>query len=69
MHWLRPDHLPETLRHLDPFLLNPHGEVDEMTLTDGTEVHLRLTCPMRCARPSIRATRSGCTGCDHVLRT
>ncbi|HZZ03341.1 hypothetical protein [Paraburkholderia sp.] len=40
MHWLDPDHLPETSGHLDRFLLNPHGDVDGMILTDGTEVHV-----------------------------
>ncbi len=39
MHWLDPDHLPETTGTLGRFLLNPHGETDGMILTDGTEVH------------------------------
>jgi hypothetical protein len=39
MHWLDPDHLPETTGTLGRFLLNPHGETDGMILSDGTEVH------------------------------
>lgn len=40
MHWIDPNHLPEKIGHLDRFLINSHGEVDGMILTDGTEVHV-----------------------------
>jgi hypothetical protein len=30
MHWLDPDHLPETTGTLGRFLLNPHGETGGM---------------------------------------
>jgi hypothetical protein len=39
MHWLDPDYLPETSGIFERFLLNPHGDVDGMILTDGTEIH------------------------------
>jgi len=40
MPWLDPAHVPETPGHLDRFLLNPHGDVEGMILTDGTKVHI-----------------------------
>jgi hypothetical protein len=39
MHWLEPDYLPTTRGTLDRFLLNPHGDIDGLLLTDGTEIH------------------------------
>lgn len=39
MHWLDPDYLPVTRGTLDRFLLNPHGDIDGLLLTDGTEIH------------------------------
>lgn len=39
MHWIDPDHLPETTGVVDCFLLNGEGEADGLVLKDGTEVH------------------------------
>ena len=39
MHWIDPDHLPETSGVVDCFLLNGEGEADGLVLTDGMEVH------------------------------
>jgi hypothetical protein len=39
MHWLDPDHLPHVTANVERFLLNPHGDVDGMILTNGIEVH------------------------------
>jgi hypothetical protein len=39
MHWLDPDHLPHVTAEVERFLLNPHGDVDGMILTNGIEVH------------------------------
>ena len=39
MHWVDPDHLPETSGLVDCFLVNGEGEADGLVLTDGTEVH------------------------------
>lgn len=39
MHWIDPDHLPETTGIVSHFLLNPHGESDGLILADGVEVH------------------------------
>lgn len=39
MHWIDPDHLPETSGLVDCFLVNGEGEADGLVLTDGTEVH------------------------------
>ncbi len=39
MHWLDPDHLPHVTAKVERFLLNPHGDVDGMILTNGIEVH------------------------------
>jgi hypothetical protein len=39
MHWIDPDHLPETGGTFERFLLNPHGDADGMIFADGTEVH------------------------------
>ncbi len=40
MHWIDPDHLPKSEGTVDRFLLNPHGEIDGLLLTDGMEVHV-----------------------------
>ncbi len=40
MHWIDPDHLPETTGTVDQFLVNKHGEADGFLLTDGGEVHV-----------------------------
>ena len=40
MHWIDPDHLPETAGTVDQFLVNKHGEADGFLLTDGGEVHV-----------------------------
>ena len=39
MHWIDPDHLPETTGVVGCFLLNGEGEADGLVLADGTEVH------------------------------
>jgi hypothetical protein len=39
MHWIDPDHLPETSGVVGCFLLNGEGEADGLVLTDGMEVH------------------------------
>jgi hypothetical protein len=39
MHWLDPEHLPHVTAKVERFLLNPHGDVDGMILTNGIEVH------------------------------
>ena len=40
MHWLDPDHLPKVVGAVDRFLINPHGQIDGLLLTDEMEVHL-----------------------------
>jgi hypothetical protein len=40
MHWIDPEHLPETAGTVDQFLVNKHGEADGFLLTDGVEVHV-----------------------------
>lgn len=40
MHWIDPDHLPETTGTVDQLLVNKHGEADGFLLTDGGEVHV-----------------------------
>jgi hypothetical protein len=39
MHWLDPDHLPESAGVAERFLLNPYGQADGMILTNGREGH------------------------------
>ena len=39
MHWLDPDHLPETQGIADRFLLDPHGKADGLLLKSGQQVH------------------------------
>jgi len=39
MHWLDPDHLPHVTANVERFLLDPHGDIDGMILTNGIEVH------------------------------
>jgi hypothetical protein len=39
MHWLDPEHLPNVTAEVERFLVNPHGDVDGMILTNGIEVH------------------------------
>ena len=39
MHWIDPDHLPETTGVVGCFLLNAEGEADGLVLTDNMEVH------------------------------
>jgi Major Facilitator Superfamily len=39
MHWLNPDQLPHVTSDVERFLLNPHGDADGLTLTNGIEVH------------------------------
>ena len=39
MHWLDPDYLPEISGTFERFLLNPHGDVDGMILSEGLEIH------------------------------
>jgi|NGEPerStandDraft_6_1074524.scaffolds.fasta_scaffold469577_2 hypothetical protein len=39
MHWIDPTQLPETEGTVDRLLLNPHGKVDGLLLTDGTEAN------------------------------
>jgi len=48
MQWIDPNGLPETTGILERFLPNPHGEVDGLLLTDGTEVHVppHLSAPL-----------------------
>ncbi len=40
MHWLNPDHLPKVVGTVDRFLINLHGQIDGILLTDEMEVHL-----------------------------
>jgi hypothetical protein len=39
MHWLDPDHLPHVTANVERFLINLHGDVVGMILTNGIEVH------------------------------
>jgi len=39
MHWLNPDHLPHVTSNVERFLINFHGDIDGMILTNGLEVH------------------------------
>lgn len=40
MHWIDPDHLPETRGIVRSLVLNPHGLLDGLLLDDGTEIHV-----------------------------
>ncbi len=40
MHWIDPNHLPRTEGTVKRFLVNPHGEIDGLLLSDGLEVHV-----------------------------
>jgi len=40
MHWIDPDHLPETRGIVRSLVLNPHGLLDGLLLEDGTEIHV-----------------------------
>ena len=57
MHWIDPDHLPETSGVVDCFLLNVEGEADGLVLTDGTEVHF----PPHMGEAVLEAVRPGAT--------
>jgi hypothetical protein len=57
MHWIDPDHLPETSGVVDCFLQNTKGEADGLILTDGTEIHF----PPHMAGDVISALRPGGT--------
>ncbi len=57
MHWIDPDHLPETTGMVDCFLLNGEGEADGLVLKDGTEVHF----PPRMGSDVLAAVRPGST--------
>ena len=57
MHWIDPDHLPETSGVVDCFLLNGEGEADGLVLKDGTEVHF----PPHMGKPVLAAVRPGTT--------
>jgi len=57
MHWIDPDHLPETSGVVDRFLQNTKGEADGLILTDGTEIHF----PPHMAGDVISALRPGGT--------
>ena len=39
MHWIDPDHLPETSGVVECFLLNGEGEADGLVLQGGSEIH------------------------------
>jgi hypothetical protein len=55
MHWIDPDHLPETSGVVDCFLINGEGDADGVILTDGTEVHF----PPHMGRAVLDAVRPG----------
>lgn len=55
MHWIDPDHLPETSGLVDCFLVNVKGEADGLVLTDGTEIHF----PPHLGRAVLDAVRPG----------
>ncbi len=57
MHWIDPDHLPETTGVVDCFLLNGEGEADGLALKDGTEVHF----PPHMGSDVLAAVRPGST--------
>lgn len=40
MHWIDPDHLPETRGIVRSLVLNPQGLLDGLLLDDGTEIHV-----------------------------
>lgn len=40
MHWIDPDHLPETRGIVRTLVLNPHGLLDGLLLDDDTEIHV-----------------------------
>lgn len=40
MHWIDPDHLPETRGIVRTLVLNPHGLLDGLLLDDDTEIHI-----------------------------
>ena len=57
MHWIDPDHLPETTGVVGCFLLNGEGEADGLILTDGMEVHF----PPHMGGDVLAAVRPGST--------
>ena len=57
MHWIDPNHLPETSGVVDCFLLNGEGEADGLVLKDGTEVHF----PPHMGSDILAAVRPGST--------
>jgi hypothetical protein len=57
MHWIDPDHLPETSGLVDRFLVNGEGEADGLVLADGTEVHF----PPHMGQAILDAVRPGAT--------
>jgi hypothetical protein len=40
MHWLDPDHLPETRGTISSLVFNEHGEVDGLVMKEGPTVHM-----------------------------
>ena len=55
MHWIDPDHLPETSGLVGCFLVNGKGKADGLVLTDGTEVHF----PPHLSQAVLAAVRPG----------
>ena len=45
MHWIDPDCLPEFTGEVERFILNAHGEVDGMLLSDGKSSSLLIHTP------------------------
>ena len=59
MHWIDPDHPPETKGTVDRFLINPHGDADGLLLAGGKEVHF----PPHMSKLVVAALKPG----DHVI--
>src|SRR6476646_10864015 len=45
MHWIDPDCLPELTGKVERFILNAHGEVDGVLLSDGKSASLLIHTP------------------------
>ena len=50
MHWLDPDHLPQTRGKLSSLIYNEHGDVDGMLFDNGQTVHMPPHLGNRVAR-------------------
>ena len=45
MHWINPNHLPETKGTAERFLLNPHGEIDGFVMNGAMQAPVLVHTP------------------------